>query len=165
MSEYDAEFRELDWDDEIENSGNPFVVLREGDYGFQVEKFERGRFQGSDKIPPCNKAVLTLTVTSEHDKAVIKTDLILYSKLEWKLHQFFISIGHGKKGEPMKMNWSIVPGATGRCKLGIREWIGRDGTTKQNNEVQEFYAPKESAANEPVAANTEAPGGFTPGRF
>ena len=52
--------RELDWDDEIENEGGGWVLLPEGEYDFIVEKFERGRHEGSAKIPPCNKAVLTL---------------------------------------------------------------------------------------------------------
>ena len=59
MSEYDSSFREFGWDDEIQNDSTPFEVLPEGDYRFRVEKFERGRHSGSEKIPPCNKAILS----------------------------------------------------------------------------------------------------------
>ena len=41
--------RELGWDDEIEKDGGSFILLPAGDYNFTVAKFERGRFQGSDK--------------------------------------------------------------------------------------------------------------------
>ena len=54
--------RELGWNDEIENDGQAFSILQEGDYHFGVLSFERARHNGSDKIPPCNKAVLTLAI-------------------------------------------------------------------------------------------------------
>ena len=40
-----------DWDSEINNESSEFVLLPEGDYDFTVEKFERGTFDGSDKLP------------------------------------------------------------------------------------------------------------------
>ena len=42
------EGRALGWDDEIENDGEEFTMIPEGDYSFQVAKFERARFNGSD---------------------------------------------------------------------------------------------------------------------
>ena len=60
MSEFEKNMSgELGWDDEIQNEGG-YEVLPEGDYTFRVEKFERARHAGSEKIPPCNKAILTL---------------------------------------------------------------------------------------------------------
>ena len=56
-----AEEREFGWDDEIEND-NEFQILPDGDYNFTVTGFERGRHQGSAKLPPCNKAIITLNV-------------------------------------------------------------------------------------------------------
>ena len=50
----------LDWNDIIEDDGQEFVLLEEGDYNFIVRDFERGRFPGSAKLPACNKAILTL---------------------------------------------------------------------------------------------------------
>ena len=79
----------MDWGDVIESDGQEHKVLPEGDYDFTITKFERGRFPGSPKIPPCNKAILTLSVNG----ITIKTDLILYKTLEWKLAAFFRSIG------------------------------------------------------------------------
>ena len=64
MSEYDSSFREFGWDDEIQNDSTPFEVLPEGDYRFRVEKFERGRHSGSEKIPPCNKAKRTCSCSA-----------------------------------------------------------------------------------------------------
>lgn len=42
----------MGWDDSIENEGQEFVLLDEGDYQFTVEKMERGQFNGSAKLSP-----------------------------------------------------------------------------------------------------------------
>lgn len=94
----------MDWDDAIENDGQEFVILPEGDYNFTVTDFERGRFPGSAKIPACNKATLTLQVNTADGIAAIKTDLILYRSLEWRISAFFRCIGQKKHGERLVMN-------------------------------------------------------------
>lgn len=52
--------REYGWDDEIQNDGPEYVVLPDGDYNFKVTGFERGRYEGGEKIPACNMAIITL---------------------------------------------------------------------------------------------------------
>ena len=52
----------MNWDDAIEKDGDEYVVLPEGDYPFKVVSFERGRFQGGEKITACPEAVLRLEV-------------------------------------------------------------------------------------------------------
>ena len=47
-------FKEYGWEDEIVNEGGDFVLLPEGDYDFTVAKYERARYDGSAKMPPCN---------------------------------------------------------------------------------------------------------------
>ena len=105
MSEYDSMPREFGWDDEIQRDESPFQVLPEGDYNFTVKKFERARHSGSEKIPACNKAILTVAVSSAEASGDVLTNLFLHSKFEWKLCQFFTSIGQRKHGEAMRMNW------------------------------------------------------------
>ena len=51
--------RMFDWNDVIENDSS-FTLLPEGRYPFTVVSFERAEHAGSDKIPPCKKAVLTI---------------------------------------------------------------------------------------------------------
>lgn len=55
--------RELGWDDEISRESD-FTIIPEGDYDFTVTGFERGRYDGSEKLPPCNMAIVTLAVTA-----------------------------------------------------------------------------------------------------
>lgn len=131
--------RELGWDDEIEKDSGDFILLPEGDYDFTVESFERGRHPGSDKLPPCNKAILKLRINTDEGAAVITHNLFLHTKTEGMISSFFTSIGQKKKGEKIKMNWNAVIGASGRCKVGIRTWKGNDGEDHRSNEIKKFY--------------------------
>lgn len=109
MSEYNTTSREFGWDDEIQQDGHSFQVLPEGDYNFTVKKFERARHGGSEKIPACNKAILTVAVSSAEASGDVLTNLFLHSRFEWKLCQFFTAIGQRKRGEAMRMNWGGCP--------------------------------------------------------
>lgn len=129
----------MDWDDAIENDGQEFIILHEGDYNFTVVDFERGRFPGSAKIPACNKATLTLQVNTADGTATIKTDLILYRSLEWRISSFFRCIGQKKHGERLVMNWNAVVGSRGRAHFKPRNYTDRDGNERQANDVDKFY--------------------------
>lgn len=131
--------RELGWDDEIQESGPEFVLLPAGDYNFTVEKFERGRHQGSEKLPPCNMAILTLKVDGgEKGEATIFNRLFLHSKTEGFLSAFFESIGQKQEGQKVKMNWNTVFGAKGRVKLNIDTY-----NDKERNQVDRFLPYEE----------------------
>ncbi len=127
----------MDWDDTIEKDGKEFLILPEGDYTFTVTGFERGRFPGSAKIPPCNKASLTIRIDSDEGIAHARVDLILYRTLEWKIASFFRCIGQKKHGEKVVMDWSKVIGARGKAHIRPRTYI-KDGAEHQVNEVDHF---------------------------
>ena len=78
---------ELSWDDSISREST-FELLPEGDYNFRVLKFERGRHPGSDKLPPCNKAILTVEVTDGVHTGTLETNLFLHTKTEGILCAF-----------------------------------------------------------------------------
>lgn len=129
--------RELGWNDTITKDANEFILLPEGEYDFMVESFDRGRHNGSEKLPPCNKAVLKIRVTSSQGEVMLTHNLFLHTITEGMLSAFFESIGQKKKGEPLRMNWQTVPGATGRLKLGIRSYQ-KDGENRQINQIKQF---------------------------
>ena len=129
----------LDWNDTIESDGQEFVILEEGDYNFTVTGFERGRFPGGAKVPACNKASLTLQVNTDEGVAVVKTDLLLYRSLEWRLSAFFRCIGQKKHGERLVMDWNRVVGSQGRAHFKPRTYTDRDGNERQTNDVDRFY--------------------------
>ena len=137
--------RGFDWDDTITKDGSEYILLPEGDYNFTVESFERGRHPGSEKLPACNKAILTLQIVAPEGTVKITHNLFLHSKTEGLLSAFFASIGQKKKGEPLKMNWSLVTGATGKCKVGIHTYK-KDGEDRQSNDIKKFYPKEEGPA-------------------
>jgi len=135
----------LDWNDSIENDGQEYTVLEEGDYNFTVTGFERGRFPGSEKIPACNKAIITATVDAGNGNiATAKFDIILYRSLEWRISSFFRCIGQKKHGEKLVMDWNAVLGSHGRGHFKPRTYTNRYGDEKTANELDYFldYDPK-----------------------
>ena len=151
--------RELGWDDEIEKEGGAFVLLPPGEYNFTVAKFERGRFAGSAKMPACNQAKLELTIHSpEHGDVTVFHNLMLHTKTEGFLSNFFTGIGQKKPGERLRMNWSIVTGAKGRCKIVENKYISK-GEERVNNQVDTFlpYEKYLEHAGAPQQQNYQQP--------
>lgn len=136
--------RELGWEDEIEKEGQEYILLPEGDYDFVIEKFERGRHNGSAKLPPCNKAVLYVRIDAPEGSVVIKHNLFLHTITEGMLSAFFTSIGQKKHGEKVRMNWAAVTGARGRCRVGIHTFIRSDKSEGKSNEIKRFLEPAET---------------------
>jgi hypothetical protein len=128
----------MDWNDSIENDGQEFVLLPDGEYNFTVTNFERGRFPGGQKIPACNKATITIQVDSKDGIAVVKFDLLLYRSLEWRISQFFRSIGQKKHGEKLTMDWNKVIGSRGRAKFKQRSYTALNGEERVTNDVDRF---------------------------
>ena len=138
------------WDDEIQQEST-FTLLLEGDYDFKVINFERAWYDGSDKIPPCNKAIITIKIEAPEGTAELKENLFLTTKTEGLLSAFFASIGQKKKGEPLRMNWNKVIGSAGKVKVTHREY--NDSTY---NQVKRWLSPDDKPATT---------GGFKPGAF
>lgn len=130
--------QELDWNSSIGDESNQLTILPEGNYIFEVIGFERGRFPGGKKIPACNKAMLTLSVKTDTGNVTVYTDLILHSTVEWKLCDFFRSIGLKKPGERLTMDWDKVPGARGKAHFKPREFIDKEGNKRVTNDVDRY---------------------------
>ena len=133
----------MNWDSYIENEGElRFVTLPEGDYDFEVTKFEKSNYEGSPKVKPCPMALLELTFTApEVGKSVVKERLFLDESVEWKLCEFFRSIGQKQHGKGITMDWDKVLGAKGHAHLIVNSWEGQDGEEKTNNRVKRFLDP------------------------
>lgn len=136
--------RELGWDDVITEDSKEYIILPEGDYEFTVMSVERARSSGNGKIPACNMAKVTIAIDSPQGTVNVVTNLILHSSLEWKVSEFFASLGLKKKGEPFRMNWNQAIGAKGYCKMGRRE---NNGNTY--NDVKRFLPVGEHAVPQP----------------
>lgn len=139
MADYANNNVGMDWNDTIENDGQEFIILPDGDYNFVVSAFERGRFPGSAKMQACNKATLTLQVETAEGIASVRTDLILNRLVEWRISAFFRCIGRKKHGERLVMDWNNIIGAKGRARIKPRKYNDKDGNERQANEVDRFY--------------------------
>ena len=149
--------REIGWDDEIENDGPEFITLPKGDYDFEITGFERGRHNGSDKLPPCNKAIVSIKIETPEGMTTIKHQLFLHTKTEGLLCAFFTAISQRKHGEKLKMDWNKVVGAKGRCQVDVRKWTSdRDGREYESNEIRKFYEPDNNTEKLPEARGFEA---------
>lgn len=144
------ENRALDWDSEIENDGEGFVLLDPGIYSFTVTDLERAQFAGNDKAPQCPMAKLTLRCEGvDGSVGTVKDSLFLTTRNEWKLCQFFTSIGQRKHGEKLKPAWNQVLGATGMLELEYDKKVLNDDGTPKYNRVKAYKEPTENSA--PVA--------------
>ena len=83
-------------------------------------------------------ALLELTIKTPRGVSVIRERLFLDDSFEWKLCQFFRSIGQRSHGQKYTMDWGKVNGARGRAHVIVNEWQGDDGVTHQNNRIQKY---------------------------
>ena len=138
------EMKVFDWDDEILDDGEErsFITLEEGDYDFEVIKFEKAFFTAKpeSKIPDCPQANITLVIHTDDGDAYVKDKFYLVQSTEWRISAFFRSIGLKKHGEKLRMQWGQTIGCIGRCH------ITKDAGTKENtyfNNVKYYIDPKE----------------------
>lgn len=135
-----VEEREFGWEDIIQNDSS-FVEFPEGDYNFVIDHFDRGRSQGSNKIPASNMAIVYFRIKdSNGNEALIRENFILHTKLEWKLSELFCSVGLKEKGKELRMNWNALPGLTGRAHVILQP--DRNDPSKKYNHIDKLY-PKE----------------------
>lgn len=139
MLENDLNMLYVDRDSEISNNLGGEILVPSGKYDFIVTEFERGRFEGNEKIPPCNKAILTLKILTWEGLAFCRTELILHRSLEWRLSSFFRCIGEKRMGVPYTMNWDYVLGARGCAKFDVQIYIDSDGNERGENVLTEYF--------------------------
>lgn len=140
----------IGWDDEIIDPGEPeFILLTPGIYDFTVTGFERGHFDGSDKMDACSMAKLTLRCTNGVQETTVFTNLFLSSAVAFKLSKFAKSIGdmpaESTAGQKFHVDWNNIIGKSGKCKIKTRVYNGKD-----YNEVDDFIVPDPAAALAPA---------------
>lgn len=147
----------LSWDSTIEQESS-FVLLEPGEYNFVVKNMSRATYTPgpNSKITDSSPmAELELDVTdSKGQSATVKENLILHTALEWKISQFFISIGQKVKGQPFVPNWGAIVGATGRAEFDQRKYTS-NGEEKQVNQVKNFLEPVQNATQPQYNAPTQ----------
>ena len=171
----------LDWDvceaDPDDGSHGGWTLLPEGFYPFRVERMERERYQGSQKMPQCPMAKLTLAVagTDGRETAVQQRLYITRNQL-WKVSRFMEAVGRGRNEQgKVIIDWGGIEGMGGFVKLKVRSYTGRDGQERQTNDVEWFVKPEEqqqawesydaacrAAAAQAAPAPQQQAGGYAP---
>lgn len=160
----DAKF--LEWDSEITQDTQEFVLLPEGDYPFMVQGLEKAIYDGtSEKIGHgCPMAILKIVVGTDDNHTSVQDKLYLSTSMEWKLGQFFRAIGQKTHGKAYKMDWNNVIGKQGLCRIKVEDWVDRDGKQRQSNKIERYLecdavkaptAPKKSSKK--PAEDTDLP--------
>jgi hypothetical protein len=146
-----TEQKVIDWDDQIQNDGeasfDETILLKEGNYDFEVIKTEQAWYDGSAKIPACNMAKIYIRIDGgEQGKGFCVENIYLLEKLEWKAAAFLRSIGMKKHGEPVSWRSLIYcDGEKGRCHVYVDSYKGNDGQMKQSNKIKYFIDKEEQA--------------------
>jgi hypothetical protein len=147
----------FDWDSEIENDGNEFVLFPACEAIIEVVEMERavvsnGKYTGS----PMAKLKLRAT-HPEHGTTTINENLILHSNMEWKMCQFFTCIGQRQHGEKLRPRWQEVVGSTGRVKVLVDEYQATDKAgnkvVRQNNKIDKWMDPLPASSAKAVKAD------------
>lgn len=150
----------IGWDDEIIDPGEPeFVLLTPGIYDFTVTGFERGHFDGSEKMDACSMAKLTLRCSNGVQETTVFTNLFLSSAVAFKLSKFAKSIGDmpagSTTGQKFHVDWNNIIGKRGKCRIKTRVYNGKD-----YNEVDDFIVPDPAAAPAPAPMPQAAPAAY-----
>ncbi|MBF0906417.1 MAG: DUF669 domain-containing protein [Atopobium sp.] len=150
----------IGWDDEIIDPGEPeFVLLTPGVYDFTITGFERGHFDGSEKMDACSMAKLTLRCSNGVQETTVFTNLFLSSAVAFKLSKFAKSIGDmpagSTTGQKFHVDWNNIIGKRGKCKIKTRVYNGKD-----YNEVDDFIVPDPATAPAPAPAPQAVPAAY-----
>lgn len=150
----------IGWDDEIIDPGEPeFVLLTPGVYDFTVTGFERGHFDGSEKMDACSMAKLTLRCSNGVQETTVFTNLFLSSAVAFKLSKFAKSIGDmpagSTTGQKFHVDWNNIIGKSGKCRIKTRVYNGKD-----YNDVDDFIVPDSAAAPAPAPMPQAAPAAY-----
>ena len=92
------------WDDEITSNGSNFTTLMPGTYEGVITGIEKGRWQRSGEMFNCPYAEISITVADDGNgkSALVKDNLFLSRKAEFKIAGFLMALGLKKKDEPIR---------------------------------------------------------------
>lgn len=138
----------LDWDlteADPDDGDHGWTVLEDGFYPFTVKKIERERFVGSQKMPACPMAKITLSVQgAAGETATVTERLFLTQRMLWKVSRFMESIGRGRNAAgKVIIDWAGAEDGAGWLKLKKRSYTTRDGERRETNDVEVFCKPEE----------------------
>lgn len=135
----------IDWDAPIVSADMEFFNLDDGDYNFEVSKFEMGRNNKWN----CSEAILEFRVITELGTKIIKEKIQMRQKMLWKIKQFLCSMPGMNYSEEVAPKWNKLLGQTGTFSIKTDEYVNDKGETKHINRVDRYIASLPEADGEP----------------
>ena len=137
----------LNWDSVIEDiPKEEYQQLEDGEYNFVVSTMEQDKWKPETKnVGGFPYALLTIAIMDKNNEQIgsIKTYLTLSVKNQWRIREFFASIGYPiESGKAFAPKWTKVEGAKGRCKVKKDDFVGRNGEKIKSNKIEKFLEAK-----------------------
>lgn len=147
----------LSWEGSFIAEESSFMLLPVGEYDFLIKNMERKYYDGAGSIPNgAPYAEVHLECTGPNGSSLVKDKLFLMKSWQWKLTQFFTSIGQAPiTGQPFTPNWSQVIGSKGRLKIKIN--TSNNDPDKKFNNVDVYLEPKQPMQNSQTNFNQAPP--------
>ena len=137
----------FDFNSETSVDSKEFVVFpNDTIVDFTVVEFKKATTAKGD-----NMAKLTFRCRNNEGVEIqLRENLVLLRRCEWKINQLFRSVGLRKHGERSVPKWGQLQGASGRAKLGVEKWEGRDGKVYDVNVIKEYIEPEKEVDDGPL---------------
>lgn len=130
----------LDWDSIIEDDSDGYTLLPPGEYIGRVAWYEAGCHKGSEKVPPCQKAIIHIILDTPDGPKSMTANLLLQIRMEWKLREFFRAVSENRDGEGPRMNWKTLRGAPIAVHVRVRSYTTPEGEERMVNDIDKFLA-------------------------
>ena len=129
----------IDWDGVVENDGESFDLLPDGDeVALVVTEVEKGHKK--DGTTPQVRIRFSAASVNGHGRTCITDYIGMTRKMEWKLAELFRALGLRKHGDKTKLRWDLE-GMTARATVTVDSYTGRDGEKKQVNKIKRYLDP------------------------
>jgi len=148
-----SENNEMDWNTEIDPTADrpERALLPEGPVRFAVLKLKRTRkeFGKFGTINVAEIKLLVIGMSGEGQDAEITINLGLHADLQWKITEFFTSIGQRQHGDSGKFvpNWAKVEDSEGYAMNKHREITSKKGEKYKVNDLAKFCTKEEAEAD------------------
>lgn len=142
-NDYEAlDFNSMELDGD--NTSN-FTLIPEGEYFFQIAKYERKQTPKRGTVPECMRVYVTFIILNNDEEKVgqITNDYPMIRMYIAKFNILFAAVGLLHKGEKLLPDWPSLIGCKGRCKVTIRNWKDKNQNERQSNGIT-LLLPDES---------------------
>lgn len=160
--------RAMELNETISYDGSDFRLIDDGTWPFTVKAVSIEQYKGSQNVPPCLAAKVTLHVGVGAESTDVTDNIYLYyndnGNPNWRISAFYRAIGYKKHGQEVQMNWDagFLVGKTGWCETKQREFTYTQGPRKGEKgtsiDVDRYVDPENAPANgQPVLTAASKP--------